>query len=56
MDRGVLVIFGVRNLTEMSLFGSLVIEVIFVGLKRILLFFSLGGGGGRGLNAYKSFT
>ena len=45
MGRGALVIFWVSKFDKMSLFGSLAIEVIFVGLKRILLcFFFLGGG------------
>ena len=50
MGRGALVIFWDSKFDKMSLFGSLAIKVIFVGLKRIPLC-SLGGGGMR-INLY----
>ena len=48
MGRGALVIFWGSKFDKMSLSGSLAIEVIFVGLKRIplCLCFFFGGGGG----------
>ena len=45
MGRGAPFIFGGSKFYKMSLFGSLAIQVIFVGLKKILLCF-LGGGQG----------
>ena len=39
--------FEVRNLTKCHFFGSLAIEVIFVGLKRIPLYFVVFFWGGR---------
>ena len=46
MGRGALVILGGSKFDKMSLVGSLAIEPIFVGLKRIPLCFFFWRGGG----------
>ena len=46
MGRGAVVIFWGSKFDKVLLFGSLPIEVIFVGLKRIPLYFFFWGGGG----------